>query len=78
MKLKPGENGSTSTGIFKLNSDQVRVRGAPVTTVLILIIATVFTLQSVLHLFITESFPNGIFVSPNPAERSLEKPSDSA
>lgn len=47
---------------FKVIPDQVRVRDAPVTAVLILIIICVFTLQSVLHLYITESFPIGMLV----------------
>lgn len=40
----------------------LRARDAPVTAVLILITATVFTLQSVFHLYITESFPIGILI----------------
>lgn len=47
---------------FKSIPDQVKAREAPVTAVLILITVTVFALQSVLHLYITESFPLGILV----------------
>lgn len=47
---------------FKTIPGQFRLRDTPVTAVLILITITVFTLQSVLHLYITESFPIGILV----------------
>ncbi|QSW98177.1 rhomboid family intramembrane serine protease [Haloterrigena alkaliphila] len=47
---------------FKAIPGQVRDRDAPVTAILILITITVFILQSVLYLYITESFPIGILV----------------
>lgn len=47
---------------FKPIPDQIRARDAPVTSILILITVFIFTIQSVLHLYITESFPIGILV----------------
>lgn len=47
---------------FKPIPDRFRSREARITVVLILITATVFTLQALLHLYITESFLIGILV----------------